>query len=229
MLNFIKNLFKKKTNKKEDKKEGIISDWSFQRFSSFYDERVFPDPRFNEKVEIIKSCINDKHMERLDEIASESGCTVEEVIMKIRYLKNKRIFDNIYIDRYSRLVRRCTDEDQKILEKYYNMLYYDHYSIIEMAQRVPNYHNKPMPIIEEDVYKDIKYLYDKSIINGIKLDDARKEIIYYTIEKHKKAEKYATINCSKCGALVDTLINGTGRCDYCGSIIEDTTHGKFKH
>ena len=220
--------FKKK--KKEDKKNnpGSINEWSYQRFCGFYDTRVFPDPKFNDKIEAIKHCVNNKHLERLEEIAEESGCTVEETVMKIRYLKNKRIFDNIYIDMFNKAVKKCTEEDQKILEKYYTMLYYNHFSIVEMAQRVPNYHNKPMPIIEEDVYKDIRYLYEKCIINGIKLDDDRKEIIYYTIEKHKKAQNYATVNCPKCGALVDVSKGGNGRCDYCGSITEDTTDGKFK-
>ena len=226
-MGFFSNLFKKKKDKEDEKKKGNISEWSFQRFAGFYDERVFPDPKFNEKIESIKHCIINKHLERLDEIAYESGCIIEEVVMKIRYLKNKRILDNIYIDRFNKAVKRCTEEDEKLLEKYYNMLYYDHFSIVEMAQRVPNYYNKPMPIIEEDVFKDIKYLYDKCIINGIKLDEERKEILYYTIEKHKKAQNYATINCNKCGALVDVSKGGNGRCDYCGSIVEDTTNGKF--
>lgn len=228
MFNFIKKLFKKDKSKNDEvSKKGNISEWSYQRFASFYDTRVFPDPKFQEKIDALKVCINEKHLERLDDIAAESGCTVEEAVMKIRYLKNKRVFDNIYIDHYNRAVKQCSDEDQKILEKYYNMLYYDHYSIVEMAQRVPNYHNKPITIIEEDVFKDIKYLYDKCIINGIKLDESRKEIIYYTIEKHKKAATYATINCPKCGALADVSRGGNGRCDYCGTIVEDTSDGNY--
>ena len=224
-MGIFSKLFKKEKN--IEKKKGNISEWSFQRFAGFYDERVFPDPKFNEKIEAIKNCINEKHLERLDEIANKSGCTFEETVMKIRYLKNKRIFDNIYIDRFNKAVKRCTTEDEKILEKYYNMLYYDHFSISEIAQRVPNYYNKPLPIIEEDVFKDIKYLYDKCIVNGIKLDEERKEIIYYTIEKHKKAQNYATVNCQKCGALVDVSRGGNGRCEYCGSITEDSTDGNF--
>ena len=63
--------------------------------------------------------------------------------------------------------------------------------------------------------------YDKCIINGIKLDDERKEIIYYTIEKKKKEENYVTLNCPKCGSLVDVLKKNSAHCDYCGSIVED--------
>ena len=228
-MGIFSKIFKKK-NKQEEKSKNPnnINEWSYQRFAGFYDERVFPDPKFNEKIAAIKSVVSSGKYERLDEIAELTGCTVEEAVMKIRYLKNKRVLDNIYIDRYNRLVKKCTEEDEKLLEKYYNMIYFDHFSIIEMAQRVPNYHNKPMPIIEEDVFKDIKYLYDKCILNGIKLDEERKEIIYYTIEKHKKEVQFATLNCQKCGALVDVAFNGNARCDYCGSIVEDTTHGKIK-
>ena len=228
-MGFLSKLFKKKENtNSQDNKKGRISEWSYQRFAGFYDERVFPDPKFSEKIESIKTLVSSGKYERLDEIAEKSGCTVEETVMKIRYLKNKRILDNIFIDRYNKVVKKCTEGDEKLLEKYYNMIYFDHFSIAEMAQRVPNYYNKPMPIIEEDVFRDIKYLYDKCILNGIKIDETRKEIIYYTIEKHKKASEYATLNCPKCGALVDVAFNSNARCDYCGSIVEDKTHGIIK-
>ena len=228
MFNIFKKLFKNKSKLGfKKKKKGIISDWSYQRFCGFYDTRIFPDLEFDNKIKKIIHCVKDKHLERLDEIAQESNCTVEETVMKIRYLKNKRILDDIFIDNINRVVKKCTLEDTKILEKYYTMLYVDHFSIDEMAQRVPNFHNKPFPIIKEDVYKDIKYLYDRCVVNGIKLDDYRKEIIYYTVEKHKKALTYATVNCTKCGALVDVSRGGNGRCDYCGSLVEDNTDGKF--
>ena len=230
MLKFLKKIFNKKEDEKQsDKsnKKGNLSDWSFQRFCGFYGEVVLKDPNFFDKINKIIDAINNKKIERIDEIAKYSNCTLEKILMKIKYLKNKRVFDNIYIDHINRAIKRCTTEDQEILEKYYNMLYHDHFSIKEIAARIPNYHNKPMTIIEEDVYKDIKYLYDKCIINGIKLDEYNKEIIYYTVEKHKKAINYATINCPKCGALVDVLRGGNGRCEYCGSIVEDTTIGKF--
>ena len=224
MFKFLSKLFKKKkqnTGNTQPSSEIQISEWSYQRFARFLGERVFPDPKFNEKMEIIKQHVNEKQTERLDEIAIDAGCTVDEVIMKIRYLRNKRIFNDIYIDRYNKLVRKCTLEDKEIFKKYEDMIYINNYSIREIAEKVPNYYNKPFTIIIEDVYKDIKFLYDKCIINGIRLDDERKEIVYYTIEKQKKAEKYATLNCPKCGALVDVLKNNSAHCDYCGSLVED--------
>ena len=228
MFNFIKKLFSKKTKTKiESKKEININEWSYQRFCEFYNERVFKDERFKEKIDKITECVNDKKYERLDLISEEAGCPVEEVIMKIRYSKNKRVIDGVYIDRVNKLVKKCTSDDEEILNKYYEMLYSNHYLVQEMAEKMPNYHNKPLPIIKEDIYKDIKYLYEKNIINGIKLDESRREIIYYTLEKKRKAERYATINCPRCGTLVDVVKKNTGRCEYCGSIVEDTTNGKY--
>ena len=87
MFNFIKKLFSKKTKTKiESKKEININEWSYQRFCEFYNERVFKDERFKEKIDKITECVNDKKYERLDLISEEAGCPVEEVIMKIRYL-----------------------------------------------------------------------------------------------------------------------------------------------
>lgn len=217
--------FKKKKEKKEknENNKGKISEWSYQRFCGFYGDRILPDPLFNDKIASIINCVKNKHYESIDEIAKESSCTFEECVMKIKYLKNKRVLENYYIDHFNRALKPCTEEDTKLLEKYYVMLYYDHFSIDEMASRVPNYHNKPMSIVREDVYKDIKYLYDKCVINGIKLDESSQNIIYYTIEKHAKAQGYVTLNCSKCGALVDISRGGNGRCDYCGSIEVDST------
>jgi hypothetical protein len=217
-------LFKKKKDKKEeDNKKGKISEWSFQRFCGFYGDRILPDPNFNSKIEGIKNCILNKHYESIDEIARESGCTFDECVMKIKYLKNKRVLENYYIDHFNRALKPCTPSDQKLLEKYYTMLYHDHYSIDEMSRLVPNFHNKPMSIVREDVYKDIKYLYDRCVINGIKIDEESQNIIYYTVEKHAKAKGYITLNCSKCGALVDISRGGNGRCEYCGSVETDTT------
>ena len=209
--------------KKRDPNKGKISEWSFQRFSGFYDVPILPDPAFMDKMHKIVDCVKNRKIESIDEIARESNCTFEECVMKIKYLKNKRILEDYYIDRINKVLKKCDEYDQKILEKYYVMLYINHYQINEMAIRVPNLYNKSLSVVQDGIFNDIKYLYDKCIINGIKLDEENKRIIYYTVEKHKKALLYATINCSKCGALVDVSRGGNGRCSYCGSIEEDNT------
>ncbi len=218
MINIFKNIFNKDYI---EPKKGLINEWSYQRFSNFYDTVILPDPKFNDKINDIINCVKNKKMESIDEIAKESNCTFEECAMKIKYLKNKRVFDDYFIDRVNRALKKCSVEDQKLLDKYYNMLYFDHFQVDEMAIRMPNLYNRSLTSIQKEIFDDIKYLYDKCIINGIKLDEEKMKIIYYTVEKHKKSLFYTTINCPKCGALVDVSRGGNGRCDYCNSIVED--------
>ncbi len=218
MIKLFKNIFNKDEVKQN---KGKISEWSYQRFSSFYDTITLPDKDFDIKINTIINCIKNRKMENIDEIAKKSNCTFEECAMKIKYLKNKRVLEDYYIDRINRLIKKCSPEDQKKLEKYYTMIYFNHYQIDEMAIRMPNLYKIDIKDIENEVFNDIKYLYDKSIINGIKLDEEKRKIIYYSVEKHKKSLFYTTINCPKCGALVDVCRGGNGRCDYCNSIVED--------
>ena len=220
-MGLFSKIFNKNGKKTKEDNKGKISDWSYQRFCGFYGNKILPDPKFDDKISSIVNCVNNKRIESIDEIAKESSCTFDECVMKIKYLKNKRVFGDYYIDYLNRALKPCNQDDAKILEKYYLMLYHDHMSIDEIAKSLPNLHNKPLSIIREDVYEDIKYLYDKSIINGIRLDETTQNIIYYTVEKHSKSLEYVTLNCSKCGALVDILRGGTGRCEYCGSLEED--------
>ena len=202
-------------------KSGNISEWSYQRFCRFYGDTVFLDDLFNNKMNIIKDAIIEDNVESIEELAKLAACPKSEVVLKVKYLKNKRILGNYYIDKEHGLIKKCSEEDSKLLDKYSDMIYLKHYQISEMAAQEQNYNNKPFQIIEEDIYKDIKYLYDKSLINGIKIDEANKKIVYYTVEKKKLAEKYATLNCPNCGALVDVPRGETARCEYCSTIVED--------
>ena len=81
--------FKRKKETKQDKEnnKGKISEWSYQRFCGFYGDRILPDAKFDDKIASIISCVKDKHYENIYEIARESGCTFEECVMKLKYLK----------------------------------------------------------------------------------------------------------------------------------------------
>jgi hypothetical protein len=199
-----------------------FNEWSYQRFCGFYDKKILPDELFYKKIEKIIYCVRNKNMESIQEIAKNSNCSFEECILKLNYLKNKQILNDLYIDRINQVIKKCSEEDIKILEKYYNMLYVDHFQLIEMAIRMPNLYNRPLEEISDEIFNDLKYLYDKCIINGIKLDEEHKKIIYYTVEKHTKANVYISVNCNKCGALVDIPFGGHARCSYCNSMNEDT-------
>ena len=73
--------------------------------------------------------------------------------------------------------------------------------------------------VEEQVYKELKYLYDKELINGLIINDVDRTIKYYSVEKKLKAKDYITMQCKHCGALNDVRRGGKTRCEYCNSII----------
>lgn len=75
----------------------------------------------------------------------------------------------------------------------------------------------------EEVFNDIKNLYEKDLINGIKLNEVDKEILYYKVEKQKKEKDYISIRCKNCGAMNDVNRGSKTRCEYCDTIIEDKT------
>lgn len=86
--------------------------------------------------------------------------------------------------------------------------------------------NSPLENLEEyktQVYEDLKKLNEKNLINGIKLNEVDKEILYYTIEKRKKDKDIISIRCENCGAINDVNRGSKTRCEYCDTIIEDKT------
>ncbi len=214
-------LIKNKPKSEKMTKKTEISEWSYQRFCLFYGNMILPDPNFNNKIESIKKSILDDKVESIDEIASKSGCSFDECVLKIRYLKNKRIIGDYEINISNRKVKKCSLEDSKLLEKYKDLLYTKHCQIEEMANEVPNYHNMPVAILKEDIFKDIKYLNDKMLINGIIFRENEKKIIYYCIEKNKREKTHKTVNCPSCGALVGIPNGGQGKCILCGNVVVD--------
>lgn len=65
------------------------------------------------------------------------------------------------------------------------------------------------------------YLYDKYLLNGIKLNKVDRYISYYTIDKKRQRLDITTIKCQNCGANNDLKRYTKVRCEYCNSIIED--------
>ena len=225
LISWIKRKFSKNGKAKVKavgKNPGLITEWSYQRFCRFYGSIVLPDAEFDAKINGVLEAVNEKGLRNIDEIARQTGCTYDECILKIKYLKNKKKIGPCFIDYLNRCLAELTPKDREILSKYEDYIYKNHLSVSEIAQKLPNYHNKPLLIIQEDVYKDIKYLYERAVINGIKLDEENNEIIYYSIEKHNKSINYKIVNCSNCGVLVEVARGGNGRCEYCGSINTDT-------
>ena len=206
------------------KKKHNISEWSYQRFAKFYGYDVLPDQEFNSKLDKIKKCVLHDKLESIEEIANKSGCTCDECILKIKYLKNKRVIGDYSVDKVNHKIRPCNEEELKLIEKYGKLVYEKHYQVSDMAKEVPNYHNMPLAILREDIFKDIKYMNERALLNGIKLNEDERKIIYYTLEKHEKSETYDTLNCSSCGMLVDVLKDGMASCPNCGTVLKGSNN-----
>ena len=105
-----------------------ISKDSFNNFSRYFadkdDEDNDDEFTFEEKLQKIYDLILNEKVTDLNYITEESGCnTLEECVLKIRYLENKRIIENHYIDLNSKTVKKCSIEDEKLLQKYCGFIY----------------------------------------------------------------------------------------------------------
>ena len=214
-----------KTKKKYPQvtRTGPVNQDSYQRYVKFYEHAIPADILFEEKMnKIYKAIMVDKNKD-IKKIAAKAGCSYDECILKIRYLKNKRQIGELHIDHINGKLLPCSKEDNELLEKYKPFLYNNHLTISEMASRMPGATLSNLEKQKEQVFNDLKNLYDKELINGIKLNEVDKEILYYTVEKRKKEKDYISIRCTNCGAINDVNRGSKVRCEYCGTIVEDKT------
>lgn len=209
---------KSDNNKKLDFKH--VNEESFQKYAKFYGDIIPVDIKFNEKLKKIFKLIKDGEYD-IKKIANESNCTIEECVLKIRYLKNKRLFGDYYIDTSNLKLLPCSYEDQELLDKYKAYIYNSHLQINEMANLIPNKGYKDIEELRKEVFDELVYLDKKGLLNGIRINTVDKKIIYYTIEKKKKHD-YETIHCPNCGALNDVDSDSKVRCGYCNGIIKGT-------
>jgi len=205
----------------KEKHSSNISEWSYQRFSNFFNQPQMKDSNFYEKIEKIYDLIVNGKETDLDLIAEKTGCSFEELLLKIMYLKNKRRIGDLYIDKVDHVIRECDQKDKKLLDKYSPYLYISHLQPREIAQKLPSATASNLDELENKVIEELSYLDDKYLINGINIDKVDKKIIYYTIEKHQKEKNYISLNCDKCGALIDIPHLGKTKCPYCKNIMED--------
>lgn len=198
-----------------------ISQISFQRFARFYGEIVLSDDNFNNKISKILEAVNKNKERDINKIADFSGCTYDECILKIRYLKKKRkINDYYYVDYENGIIKPCSEEDRKLIIKYRPYIL-KHCSVEEIARKMPNARLDNLDEIKEQILNELDYLDAKNLVNELNIDKVDKKIIYYTVEKHKKEKDYISIDCESCGALNDVPRNGKTKCEYCDRIIED--------
>lgn len=217
------NIKKKKREYTKVTDTKTVNQDSYQRYAKFYEHAIPADILFEDKMnKIYQAVMIDKNKD-IKKIAAKAGCSYDECILKIRYLKNKRRIGDLHIDHVNGLLLQCSPEDSELLTKYKPFIYNNHLTIKEMAARMPGASIKNLDKYKEQVFNDLKNLYDKDLINGIKLNEVDKEILYYTIEKNKKEKDFISIRCENCGAINDVNRGSKTRCAYCNTIIEDKT------
>lgn len=209
LIKFFSFIFQKKPR---------INEFSYQRYAKFYDNIALADPYFLGKISKITDLINAGYRD-IKEIAELTGCQFDECIIKIRYLQNKKQFKNLHIDKKNYKLIDCSLEELELIKKYTPYIYYNHLNIDDITKRIRVSTQQDFEELREQIYNDIVYLYENNLINGIKINEVDKEIIYYSVEK-KKTRDYVTINCPNCGALNDVNRGCKVRCEYCDTIIE---------
>ena len=207
--------------KKDDENE--FNENSFQRFAKFYGETIPSDAEFNNKLNKICSLIKGGETD-IKKIAELSSCTEAECIFKIKYLKNKRMIEDYNIDTFKMRLYTLNAEDERLLKKYNTFLYGTHPQIDVIAHILAKQENKTVDEEKEIIFKELKYFDDRNLLNGIKINDVDKKLIYYTVEK-RKTSNLLTVHCPNCGALNDIDEGNKTRCAYCNTIIEgDNNH-----
>ena len=197
-----------------------VNENSFQRFAKFYDE-VYPyEKDFDAKLNHIYVLISKNGERDIKKICELVSCSVTECVLKIKYLKNKRLIDDLYIDTNNLKLIPCSAEDQALIDKYKPYVYGSHTQVEDFYNLV----DWPAGLSPEEqkkhVFEEIKYLVEKELINGVKVDDIDGKIIYYSLEKRKTVYNRETVHCPNCGALNDVEITEKTRCDYCKGIVK---------
>ena len=211
--------FLKRSNSNKAIAPGKISEWSYQRYCRFLGYDLLGDPNFDDKIHAVYEQVHTNQEEKIETIAAKSGCTVSECILKLKYLKNKRWIDtHYYINVTTKEIKKCSDKDLELLNKYYEMIYLKQYQVKEILKDLKKENEN---VSENDIVKELQYLCDNSLLNGIKIDENDHEILYYSIEKRKKASFLVTLKCPNCGALVDVPKFNSEKCGYCGTFVED--------
>ena len=211
------NGFKSIFGEKIDRKN--ISEESYQQYAKFYGNIVPTDVKFDEKLIKISDLILKNKVTDISVIAEKSYCNVTECILKIQYLENKGCINNFYIDTVNNILVPCSKEDEEIINKYKPYIYNSHLQLNEILSVIPNPKCLSVTELKDSIFRDLNYLDEKGLLNGVRVDDVDGTITYFNINSNKGNSDLETVHCSNCGALNDVDVNGKARCAYCKNIV----------
>ena len=211
------NILKKRFSTKH------VNELSFQKYAKFYGYTLPKGEKFNKKVDKLLLLVNKQKEKSIPRLAETIKADEEYTITLLRYLKNKRLIDDKVIDLKNKEITNCTKEDSELLEKYSPFIYNSHLQINEMIPLLKNKEKKEETDLLEEIIKDIDYLDNKMLLNGIRFNQIDNKIIYYSVEK-KKIEKVGIeiVVCPNCGSITYKKIEDESiNCDYCHCKVED--------
>ena len=201
-----------------------VNENSFQHYAKFYGEIVPSDSKFDSRINNMIILINDKKITDIKKLSELTKYSLPECVLKIKYLKNKRLIEDYYIDTVYMQLLPCSKEDQILLDKYKPYIYGNHSQIVEFAHLIPNPNGLSFDDHKKRIFEELNSLDEKGLLNGIKINDVNGEILYYTIEKRKTVLNIETVHCPNCGSLNDVEVNNQTRCGYCQTIINGSKY-----
>lgn len=211
----------KKNNREDETNWDLIEPTNFFSYSNFYGEKLEEKESpeiFKKKIDKIYDLVVKQKCDDIKFIAKASGCSYHECVFKIDYLKHKKmISDEYFLDLITGFIKKCSTEDKALLDKYRPFLKYQKLQIPEITVRLPHVTSETLNEEMEKVKKDVKYLIEKDLIQGVIYNEVDDNLIYYDANKTKN--NLITKKCPNCGAKVELNTGGKARCEYCDSII----------
>lgn len=171
---------KNKNNKKLDLNG--IPEQAFKNYAQFWGYNIDNDINYQKKMEVIYHLIINKNQQNIKKIATKSKCSYDECIIKIKYLKHKKLINNYCIDNSTAKLIDSSFEDKKILEKYNKYLEQKNLQINQLAAVVPNSFATNTQEATEQVFNDLVYLEQKNLLDDIRIDKLNRYIYYYSEE-----------------------------------------------
>lgn len=221
LLVFSAYLDTKKNNRSFGSDWSAIEENSYLDYSDFCGQSIIQNETkeiFQKKIDKIYDLVVKQKCDDIKFIAKESGCSYNECIIKIDYLKhNDMISDEYFVDHICGYIKKCSSSDLKILKKYKPYLCKQKLQIPEIVVRLPHVQSENIPEETEIVKKEIKYLIEKDLVQGVILNEIDDTLIYY--DANKNGKNLISKKCPNCGAMVELQKGGKARCEYCNSII----------
>lgn len=174
--------------------------------NKIYDKEKYTEEN-SKKINKIVSLIKTDNVTDVKKIAKLSNCSLEECVLRIRYLEEKGLLPNIHLNTIIFKVIKCSDEDEKLLKIY-----------------LPTINAKKLHKINFNLHSskfdDILYLHKKGLIPEIEIDEKNKKITYIDFNKKIKRD-LISIRCKSCGALNDVNRGVVTKCKYCNNDIDE--------